>query len=82
MRRQAENLRWLGTFAGAAALVAALLSGGCFRTEAAQRRAVVIRSSFWGAIEDIHVWEEQARRFNRRQNRIRVKLEHIAGQNY
>lgn len=52
------------------------------RTEAAQPHVVTIRSSFWGAIEDIRVWEELAQRFNRRQDRIRVKLEHIAGQNY
>jgi len=82
MRSQAEALRRQGVWLGVAALLAALCSGGCLRTEAASRDAVVIRSSYWGAIEDIRVWEELARRFNRSQERIRVKLEHIAGQNY
>jgi multiple sugar transport system substrate-binding protein len=82
MQGQAEALRRLGGWLGAAALAATLCSGGCLRTEAAQPGTVTIRSSYWGAIEDIQVWEELARRFNRSQERIRVKLEHIAGQNY
>lgn len=73
--------RW-ALLPGAALLLASLLCG-CVRTEAAQQSPwVTIRSSFWGSIEDIRVWQELARRFNARQQRIRVKLEHIAGQNY
>ena len=66
----------------AAAFLATVLLSGCVRTEARQPEAVTIRSSFWGDVEDIKVWEELARRFNARQRRIRVKLEHIAGQDY
>jgi multiple sugar transport system substrate-binding protein len=71
-----------GWYAGVVALLAALPLSGCVRTEAREPDVVTIRSSFWGSVEDIQVWEELARRFNRRQHRIRVKLEHIAGQDY
>lgn len=82
MRGEIARNRWPAAFLGAVAVVAMLLSGGCVRTEAAQPGVVQIRSSFWGSIEDIRVWEELAGRFNRQQDRVRVKLEHIAGQNY
>jgi multiple sugar transport system substrate-binding protein len=66
----------------AGVLLCCLATSGCIQTYAAGKERVTIRSSYWGAVEDIKVWEELARRFHRKQDRIRVKLEHIAGQNY
>lgn len=63
-------------------VLAVLLLGGCARTGAEPGAPVTIRYSYWGAIYETKVWEELARRFNARQNRIRVKLEHIAGVAY
>ncbi|HZP83480.1 MAG TPA: sugar ABC transporter substrate-binding protein [Chthonomonadaceae bacterium] len=59
----------------------AALYGGS-KPRSAAGGPVVIRSSFWGMAQDAQVWQELARRFNARQNRIRVKLEHITGQDY
>jgi multiple sugar transport system substrate-binding protein len=47
-----------------------------------RQKPVVIRSSHWGSARDASMWEDLARNFNARQSRIRVKLEHIVGQNY
>src|SRR5262249_57487264 len=60
--------------------LAALYSGS--KTQAVAGGPVVIRSSFWGMAQDARVWQELARRFNARQHRIRVQLEHITGQDY
>jgi multiple sugar transport system substrate-binding protein len=86
MRSAAEHRTgswsWKARCVYAAVLLASVALCGCIRTFAAQPRVVTIRSSFWGDVADIQVWEELARRFNARQPRIRVKLEHIAGQDY
>jgi multiple sugar transport system substrate-binding protein len=61
--------------------LSAILLAGCRRADDADGR-VTLRFSYWGMVQDSRVWEEVARRFNARQNRIRVKLEHITGMNY
>jgi multiple sugar transport system substrate-binding protein len=66
-----------------ALLLAAGLSG-CIAARATTDPdgPVTIRYAYWGGIDDVQVWEELARRFHASQNRVRVKLEHIAGQAY
>src|SRR5438093_579644 len=54
----------------AAALLSSVALCGCIRTFAAEPGVVTIRSSFWGDVADIQVWEELARRFNARHSRI------------
>ena len=62
------------------ALAASVLHG-CARVEA-EDRAIEIRVSFWGKVQEARIWEELVERFHRKQDRIRVKLEHITGWNY
>jgi multiple sugar transport system substrate-binding protein len=66
------------------ALLALAGSSGCSPVSARPegRRPVTLRYAYWGALYEIKVWEELARRFNERQDRIRIKLEHIAGLAY
>jgi multiple sugar transport system substrate-binding protein len=68
----------------AAACLLASLAGGCAlpgaRAEA--EGPVTIRYAFWGAIHEIQVWDDLVRAFEARQDRVRVKLEHIAGLAY
>jgi len=77
-----NHLSTRSSFRQGGLLLAALVLSGCGRLEAARDGVVVIRSSYWGMAQESRIWEELAERFNRKQNRIRVKLEHIAGQNY
>lgn len=42
----------------------------------------VIRSSFWGMVQDARMWQQLAKTFNEKQNKIEVKLEQIIGQTY
>lgn len=75
--------RWLlALLLGLAAWLAAL-TGGCSSSRAATAPGpVTLRFSFWGATYEINVWKDLARRFHERQDRVRIKLEHIAGQAY
>src|SRR6185436_2514873 len=69
-------------YAVGASLALAGASGCSSRAGAEAGRPVTIRYAFWGQVYEIRVWEELARRFHARQDRIRVKLEHISGQAY
>lgn len=66
------------------AVLLAVVANGCIaaRATTAPPGPVTIRYTYWGAIDDVVVWEELARRFHARQDRVRVKLEHIVGQAY
>jgi multiple sugar transport system substrate-binding protein len=63
-------------------LLISLLLAGCTQRVVSDPGVVEIRTAYWGMVQESRVWEELAQRFNRKQKRIRVKLEHIAGQNY
>jgi multiple sugar transport system substrate-binding protein len=54
----------------------ALATSGCSSSASADR-PVTIRYAFWGAFYEMRIWKELARRFEERQDRIRIKLEHI-----
>ncbi len=41
-----------------------------------------IRFTFWGEVSDVRVWQALQRAFHARQDRIRVRLEHISGVAY
>ena len=58
------------------------LSHGCQSSRAGEKGEVVLRSSFWGMTQEAKIWEELAEKFHRTHPNIRIKLEHITGQNY
>ena len=54
---------------------------GCSSSQADDGR-LQLRFTYYGTIEDLRVWDELIRRYNLRQDRVRIKPEHIAGQAY
>ena len=76
-RRQALLLPLTGLAASLAPL------GGCGTAPVLSADGpVTIRYAYWGALYEVQVWDKLVRRFHARQNRVRVKLEHIAGLAY
>jgi multiple sugar transport system substrate-binding protein len=55
---------------------------GCAGTPAGAEGRVLIRYAHWGGAHEIAVWEALQQRFHERQDRIYVKLEHVAGVAY